>query len=351
MRVRKSGVKVRVTGPAGPLAASFMKRVNLLAVVLASAAAPLCIVLSAKADLAQLNDGAPLLLIKSNGGQITVRPGEPDGMVRIPGNPQGVRMDRFHVDRNSFSSVNLPAFQCPGVRGGGLPRALTPRASVPSGGARMNGARPCGGPVRIPLPNNMREGPYGVAITNPGGDLPVGVPNRFEAMLVNAGSSPVLMERTRGPFVIVGDNDVALRGVSGRGWVRSTRGNVDIRNPIGALRVETESGPITLETGQGLNAAQVSSMTGDITWTLEGTGTGPYRVQAGSGTVRILVRPGVAANIDAVSDNGIVVNNLESSLANVLLSRPHAVSLTVGGGGAQLTVHSMNGTVIIAPAQ
>ena len=338
-----------MTGPASPLAASFMKRVNLLAAVLASAAAPLFIVLSAKADLAQLNDGAPLLLIKSNGGQITVRPGEPDGLVRVPGNAPGVRMDRFNVDRNAFGNVNLPAFHCTGGQRS-VPPAMT-RGKVPHPQANVAPARPCGGPVRIPLLNNLREGPHGVAITNPGGDLSVGVPNRFEAMLVNAGASPVLMERTRGPFIIVGDNDIALHGVSGRGWVRSTRGMVDIRNPVGALRIETESGPITLETGPGLNAAQVSSMSGDITWTLEGTGSGPYRVQAGTGTVRILVTHGVAANIDAVSDNGVVVNNLDPSVANVLLSRPHAVSLTVGGGGAQLTVHSTNGTVVIAPAQ
>ena len=334
---------VKLIGPQGSLAASIMKRVNLLAVALAIAAAPMCIVLSAKADLAQLNDGAPLLIIKSNGGQINVHPGEPDGIVRVPGNPQGVRMERFNVDRNAFGNVTLPPLQCaPGMRS--EPRGgLNPRRG-------FNVGRPCGGPVHVPLPNNLREGPHGVSITNPGSDISVGVPNRFEAMLVNAGASPVVMERTRGPFIIVGDNDVTLRGVAGRGWVRTTRGNVDIRNPMGALRIETESGPITLQTGPALEAAQVSSMNGDITWTLNGTGTGPYRVNAGYGTVRILLRPGVAANIDAVSDNGIVVNNLDPSVANVLLSRPHAVSLTVGGGGAQLTVHSTNGTVIIAPA-
>lgn len=338
MRAQPNEVKVKLIGPPGPLAASIMKRVNVLAVVLASAAAPLCIVLSAKADLAQLNDGAPLLIIKSNGGQINIRPGEPAGMVRVPGNPQGVRMERFSVDRNAFSNVTLPPFQCAGSQ---HPRGPVPRREV---------GRPCGGPVHVPMLNNLREGPHGVTITNPGTDISVGVPNRFEAMLVNAGASPVVMERTRGPYIIVGDNDVTLRGVAGRGWVRSTRGFVDIRNPIGALRIETESGPITLQTGPALEAAQVSSTSGDITWTLNGTGTGPYRVAAGYGTVRILVRPGVAANIDAVSESGVVVNNLDPSAANVLLARPHAVSLTVGGGGAQITVHSTNGTVIIAPA-
>jgi hypothetical protein len=333
MRGRPDARKVRVTEPPGSLAASLMKRVNFFAVALACAAAPLCIVLSAKADLAQLNDGAPLLFIKSSGGQITVRPTEANGMVRIPGNPSGVRMDRFNVDRNMGSNIVLPAF--PGQCGGG---------------GLLRRKRPCiGGPVRLPL-NNLREGPHGVAITNPGGDLSVGVPQRFDAMFVNAGASPVLLEQTRGPFIIVGDNDVTLRGVGPRGWVRTTRGTVDVRNPAGALRVDTQSGSITMQTGPALEAAQVSSVTGDITWTLNGTGTGPYRVMAGSGVVRVLLRPGIAANVDVVSENGSVVNNMDPSVANVLLSRPHAVSLTVGGGGAQLTVHSMSGTVIISPA-
>ena len=344
MRARPSERKVKATRPLGSPCATTMNRLNLITAVLAIAAS-VAVALPASADLSQLNDGAPLLLIKSNGGQLSVRPGEPDGMVRIPGNPQGVRMDRFNVNANTSSSWVLPPLRCAGTMGGGQAYARSSRAAfnAPNG-------RPCGGPVRIPLPRGFREGPHGVAITNPGGDLSVGVPTRFEAMVVNAGSSPVVVERTRGPFIISGDNDVTLRGVTGRGWVRSTRGAVEIRGPAGSMSIDTDSGPITLRTGPAFAAAQVSSTSGDITWTLNGTGTGPYRVSAGGGTVRIFVRPGVSANIDAESENGFVINNLAPAAANVLLSRPHAVSLTVGGGGAQMTVHSVDGIVLIAPA-
>ena len=345
MCARPSKRKVKSVEPPGSLAANTMNRLNRLAAVLSIAAASLGVALPASADLSQLNDGAPLLLIKSNGGLLSVRPGEPDGIVRIPGNPQGVRMDRFNVNVHSSGSWILPPLHC----AGSMRHASTHGHGSRAGLAEPSG-RPCGGPVRIPLPSSFREGPHGVAITNPGGDLSVGVPTRFEAMVVNAGASPVVVERTRGPFIISGDNDVTLRGVTGRGWVRSTRGAVDVRGQAGSMRIDTDSGPITLQTGAAFGAAQVSSTSGDITWTLNSAGAGPYRVSAGSGTVRILVRPGVSANIDAVSENGFVINNLPSAAATVLLSRPHAVSLTVGGGGAQMTVQSVDGIVLIAPA-
>lgn len=336
MRRDRPRSKVKAKGTRGSFGSVVMKRKNFFAVALAAAAAPLFIVLSAKADLAQLNDGAPFVVIKSTGGQgqITVRPSEPNGLVRIPGSAPGVRMERFNV--NSTERIDWPK-----IGGGGQ-----------CGAAGFRGRfRPCiGGAVHLPL-NNLPEGPHGVFVTNPGGDLPIGVPNRFQAMVISAGTSPVLMEQTRGPFFIDGESDITLHGVAGRGLVRTTTGTVSIRNPGGGIRIETASGRILMQSGPALDQAQIGSQQGDIEWTINGVGQGPYRVFAGSGIVKLLVRPGIALNIDAVSTGGTVINDLDPAMATVIFARPHAVSLAVGGGGAQITVQSQSGTVIIAPAQ
>lgn len=309
-----------------------MKRFNFLATALGAAAAPLFLMLSAKADLAQMNDGAPLILIKSNSGQITVRPSEPNGMVRVPGNAPGVQMSRFNVSREAHGKFVLPQ-----LRGGGRPLGV--------------GVRPFNIPQRQFNVPNLQEGPHGVQIDNPGGDLPVGVPNRFEGMVINAGASPVLMEQTRGPYLIVGQGDVTLHDVGGFGWVR-TSGNVDVRNPAGGMGVEeVGSGHISIQSGPSLDRALIVSANGDVDWTINGVGGGPYRVRAGNGLVKIFVRPGVGANIVATSIGGSVVSYLDPAVANVTLARPHSVSLVVGGGGAQITVDNAYGNVIIAPAQ
>lgn len=309
-----------------------MKRFNFLALALGAGAAPLFLVLSAKADLAQMNDGAPLIFIKSNGGQITVRPGEPNGMVRIPGNPPGVQMSRFNVNREAHGKFVLPP-----IRGGG-------------GGRPFGGPRPFNIPQRQFNVPNLQEGPHGVQIDNPGGDLPVGVPSHFEGVVINAGASPVLMEQTRGPYLIVGQGDVALHDVGGFGWVR-TSGNVEVRNPSGGMGVEEiGAGRIILQSGPSLERAQIASVNGDVEWTINGVGGGPYRVNAGTGLVKIFVRPGVGANIDAYSTGGSVVSYLDPSVANVTFARPHAVSLVVGGGGPQITIENRFGNVIIAAA-
>ena len=324
--------KVEPRGARGPFTPTFMKRFNHLAIAVAALAAPLLIVLSAKADLAQLNDGAPVVRIQSNGGRILVRPGEPDGVVRIPGNAPGVQMNRFDVPAQA--SVCVPR-----------PQALMPRRGV------RPGAPPQQQPACVPHNFNLRPGPHGVAINNPGSDIEVGVPNRTELMYIQGGASPVTMERTRGPYYIQGRGDVALHGVAGAGTVL-TLGNIDARNPAGNLVAGTLNGHITLFSNAALDRATlVARETGDIDWTIEGVGGGPYQVHLGSGAAHIFVGPGVGANIVAQSDLGIVTNLLDPSTTDIGSSRPHAVAMSVNGGGPQIIITSQAGNVTIAPLQ
>ena len=230
--------KVEGEGTRGSFARIIMRRINFLAIALGVLAAPLAVVLSAKADLAQLNDGAPLTVINSTGGRITVHPGEPDGLVRVPNNAAAQRPQAFE---------NKRGYHPPGQN--------------PNLNPNLN-ANPNCRVTHLPL----REGPHGVAINNPGSDLEVSVPSRFELMYIKANASPVLMERTRGPFIITGQNDVALHGVAGMGYVQ-TAGNVDVRNPAGILGVATSVGRITIASGPALERLQLYSQSGDIEWT------------------------------------------------------------------------------------
>jgi hypothetical protein len=343
MRRSSPDGKVKGEGARRFVTSSVMKRLNHYAIALGALAAPLVLVLSAKADLAQMNDGAPVMVITSSGGRISVHPGEPDGVVRIPGNPPGVQMSRFNVNPQTMSSYILPK-----PSGEALCRRQGPHGRqyfVPCG---AGGAQPRVTPVQVRIPN-LREGPHGVNITNPGGDLEVGVPTRMEMMLIKAGASPVSLDRTRGPYAVFGQNDVTMRSVSGNGWV-VTQGNVDARDLSGFPHIISSMGRISVQSGPAMDRAIFYSRDGSVEWTINGVGGGPYRVELGTASARIYVRPGIGMNIDATSDSGVVVNSLDPSTISVGFAGQHAVSMTVGGGGPQITVHSQSGNVAILPA-
>jgi hypothetical protein len=307
-----------------------MQRTKIYAAILGAAAAVASVLFCANADLARLTDGPPVVTINSKGtGTITVTSGDFAG-VRVPGNPAGVQISRFRVTRQQMGRIVLPSQM--NATGGGGRRPLMLRA--------RNFALP-----------GVRDGAHGVALESAGAGMNVQVPGRVEALLINAGPSPVVLDHVSGPFVIVSDTgDVTLRNVTGRGFIRTTSGNVDIRGATGNVHVETVSGRVTMQSAAGLERAEVVDLQGDVDWTFNGIGAGAYRVFNGQGLVRVTLRPAVGATLDAQSDEGTVANYFDAGQADIRFARPHAVSLSLGGGGAQITVHSRSGTVVVAPA-
>ncbi|HXM17513.1 MAG TPA: hypothetical protein VN934_01740 [Candidatus Tumulicola sp.] len=308
-----------------------MKHSQILASLLAAAATVTTVLVSANADLARLTDGPPVVTIHSKGsGAITITPGDFGG-VRVPGNPPGVQISRFNVSRQAVGRIVLPR-QMGRNRSSAGPRFFT----LP--GRNFN------------LPG-VRDGAHGIALENSGGDMNVEVPNHVEALLINAGASPVTLDRVGGPFVIVSDSgDVTLRNVTGHGLVRTISGNVDVRGFSGNVHIETAFGRVTMQSSAGLDHAEVVDLRGDVDWTFNGVGAGAYRIFSGQGLVKVTLRPGIGATVDAQSDGGTVTNYFDPSAADIRFLRPHALSLAVGGGGAQITVHSKNGSVVVAPA-
>jgi hypothetical protein len=307
-----------------------MKRTQLFASLLAAAAAVATVLMCANADLARLTDGPPVLKIHSTGGTITVTQGDFPG-VRVPGNPAGVHISRFLVSRQALGRVVLPR--------------------------QIGGRNTAGGPRGFALPMRnfnvpgIRDGAHGVALDNAGGDMNVEVPNRVEAMYIDAGPSPVVLDRVSGPFIVVSDaGDVTLRNVTGHGFVRTINGNIDVRGTGGNVHIETAFGRVTMQSAGGLDHGDIIDLHGDVDWTFNGVGQGAYRIFSGDGVVRVLLRPNIGATVDAQSDTGSVTNLFDPGAADVRFARPHALSIAVGGGGAQITVHSRGGTVVVAPA-
>ena len=269
--------------------------------------------LPALADQTVSTPQAPVVVIHSTSGLVTVTRGD-DNEVRVVGgdNPTATT---FHIGADG-QGVMIP-------RGMGLP------------------------PRRFTLPG-VREGTIGVRVENPGGDITVYVPQRDAAVLVKLDDGDAALSQFRGPYVVVTNGgSVDLRQLAGFGHVRTSTGRVTMTRVAGNIHVETTSGSV-MGTAMLAERAEVKTVGGDIDWTFEGLSGGPYRFTSGSGNVRVALAGTQAANIDAQSARGSVINRFARA-ANVRFRSQHAMSMSLAGGGPEITAASDSGVVEVGP--
>jgi putative adhesin len=263
------------------------------------------------ADQAIQTPQAPVVVIHSTSGLVTVTRGDV-GFVRVTGNATATT---FQMTSDN-QGVMLP-------RGMGLP------------------------PRRLTLPG-VREGTLGVRVENTGGDVTVYVPPRVAAVLVKADDGDAALSDFRGPYIVIANRgSVDLRSLFGFGHVRTTAGHVTMTGVGGNIHVDTTFGSVT---GNGMLAerAEIRTQGGDIEWNFARLSGGPYRFTSGAGNVRVALNGNQAANIDAQSTQGTVVNRFART-AKVRFRSPHAMSLSLRGGGPEITAASSSGKVDVGP--
>jgi len=269
----------------------------------------------AVADQTVSTPEAPVVVIHSSSGLLTVTTGD-DGDVRVVGgnNPTATT---FHITSGNQGTM-IP-------RGMGLP------------------------PRRFTLPG-VREGTLGVRIDNPGGDMTVYVPQRDAAVLVKLDDGDAALSQFRGPYVVVTNGgSVDLRQLAGYGHIRTSTGRVTMTRVAGNLHVETTSGSV-MGTAMLAERAEVKTEGGDIDWGFEGLSGGPYRFTSTTGNVHVMLDGRQAANIDAQSTRGSVVNRF-ARMASVRFRSKHAMSMSLAGVGPESTAASQSGVVEIGPHQ
>ena len=291
-----------------PRAARLRHHIALLLAV----AGVLCAVLPARADQIVQTPQAPVVVVHSTSGLVTIARGD-DGVVRVAGS----------------SSATATTFQTGSGQGMLLPRGF----GFPS--------------RRFSLPG-VQEGTLGVRIENPSGDATVYVPQRVAAVLVRLDGGDASLSDFRGPYVVVTNGgSVDLHSLFGYGHVRTTTGRVTLANVGGNLRIETTSGSV-LGTGMLTERADVKTEGGDIDWAFGRLAGGPYRFTSGAGNVRVGLDQTQAANIDAQSTFGSVISRFGRP-GDVRFRSPHAMSLNLRGGGPEITAASQSGIVEVGP--
>ncbi len=125
--------------------------------------------------------------------------------------------------------------------------------------------------------------------------------------------------------------------------VRTVNGEVDVRGVEGLLRVEAVSGLIT---GTGLGGgADLNSVNGRMTLEFVKLGDSGVRCKTTNGQIAVTIPSTARATITARVINGIIqTENLTLQAAE---QSPRRLDATIGGGGTEIRLETVNGEVRI----
>ena len=309
---------------------------------------------AACADQTSPVSGAGLVVVRSTAGNVTVAVGNP-GEVRIVA-PAHVGITHFAVSADADGHIMLPQ-QGQGQNLG--PGQASPNAGAAPGGnasaAVGNGGGAAGmgragfGPRSFTIPG-LQDGSDGLNIVNrTGSDITIYVPPMLAGLIVSAGPGDVSASNLNGSYLIVtGRGGINLQNVAGRGLLRTWAGPITLNGVAGALGVESARGAVTARE-MSVSQADVLTQSGDVDWEFSSLGRGGYRFNSRDGNIQVGLAPDAAANIDAQSESGSVVNAFGRRHDGVRIFNRHALSMALRGGGPEITASSKFGRVTIRP--
>jgi hypothetical protein len=317
----------------------------LLATVLASFSL-VATAAAACADQTSPLSGPGLVAIKSTGGSVTIVVGNA-GEVRVVG-PDQVTLKHFTVSADADGHIMLPQ-QGAAARSKASPPAGVAGAAAVNGGAASPVGRGGLGPRSFTIPG-LQDGSDGLSVINKSGsDITVFVPPTLAGLIVGAGPGDVSAGNLSGSYVIVtGRGGITLQNMSGHGHVRTWTGPISLNGIAGVLGVESAQGAVTARE-MSVTQADVLTQSGDVDWEFSTLGRGGYRFNSHQGNIEVGLSSDSAANVDAQSELGSVVNAFGRRPGNVRIFNRHALSMSLRGGGPEITASSKFGRVTIRP--
>lgn len=173
--------------------------------------------------------------------------------------------------------------------------------------------------VRVELPTGSR-------VTADVSWGPVTVTGSLGATRMKATGGPVEIGDTDDLWVNAGHGNLDIGTVRGSLEATAAHGNIRVGSVTGDARLKASHGSVTVgESGGDLDAnlaygefelgrakASVSAKTAYGSIRIDEVSSGSIRVESGYGSVRIGIKPGVAAWLDVASKNGRVRNELDT---------------------------------------
>jgi hypothetical protein len=205
-------------------------------------------------------------------------------------------------------------------------------------------------------------------------DLEVHVPRRASVWVKTATADiavegvdgAVDLNSVRGAIHVVGtpadvtaetmDGSVEIAGGTGRARVKTVSGGILLRGASEDLGASTLSGTIVVRAagwqrgGTGVQRGKFESVTGDIHFAGELGRGGVVELESQSGTIDVRVPASTVADFDLLTVGSTITNRLTAATP---LRRAAGVGqelrFATGPGGAQVTVRSFKGPILLAP--
>ncbi len=223
------------------------------------------------------------------------------------------------------------------------------------------------GPVTVEAGsgNLTLTGTLAVTVTTGSGDIHIHQANG--TVHLEAGSGNAVLNEIRGAAEVeLGSGDVTMRAVAGNVTLETGSGNITLHQVTGQIELESGSGDIhvaqasgpslSIETGGGnvmlqqldVRMAEVESSHGDIRLELAAVYPGgKYWVESGSGNVTVAVPPEANLSVGVESSSGHIRHS--GLPLRVLRLEKGELQAVLGQGGAQLSVDSSAGDVVLCP--
>jgi DUF4097 and DUF4098 domain-containing protein YvlB len=152
------------------------------------------------------------------------------------------------------------------------------------------------------------------------------------------------------------DGAVEIAGGTGRARVKTVSGGILLRGASEDLGASTLSGTIVVRAagwqrgGTGVQRGTFESVTGDIRFEGEVGRGGGVELESQSGTVDVRVPAATVADFDLLTIGGTITNALTAAAPHTRAAGVgQELHLSTGTGGAQLTVRSFKGRIVLEP--
>jgi DUF4097 and DUF4098 domain-containing protein YvlB len=142
---------------------------------------------------------------------------------------------------------------------------------------------------------------------------------------------------------------VSLTGAKGRLEVHSVNADVEVSASSGEVTAETVNGDVTLD-GVEATSVTATSLNGDVAYNGPIRNNGRYALSTHNGDVTVTVAEGSSASVSVSTFNGEFASAFPVTLTDTRKGK--RFSFTIGGGSAQVTLESFQGTIeLVRPGQ
>jgi DUF4097 and DUF4098 domain-containing protein YvlB len=142
---------------------------------------------------------------------------------------------------------------------------------------------------------------------------------------------------------------VSLTGAKGRLEVHSVNADVEVSASAGEVTAETVNGDVMLD-GVEATSVTATSLNGDVAYNGPIRSNGRYAMSTHNGDVTMTVAEGTSASVSVSTFNGEFASDFPVTLTETRKGK--RFSFTIGGGSAQVTLESFQGTIeLVRPGQ